>query len=80
MVLREVGFDAALFEKMRALRLRLAKEQGNLPAFAIFTDKTLEALTRLRPQTIEQGLTIPGIGTAKAERFLAPFLELIREH
>ncbi|MCB1243678.1 MAG: RecQ family ATP-dependent DNA helicase [Verrucomicrobiales bacterium] len=79
-VLREVGFDAALFEKMRALRLRLAKEQGNLPAFAIFTDKTLESLTRLRPQTIEQGLTIPGIGTAKAERFLAPFLELIREH
>lgn len=78
--LEEVGFDAALYEKLRTLRRQIAKEQGNLPAFAVFADKTLEALTRLRPQTKEQALGVPGIGAAKAERFLAPFLEVLREH
>ena len=46
----------------------------------IFSNQTLEFLTRLRPTTMEAGLRIRGIGEVKAERYLEPFLEVIREH
>jgi ATP-dependent DNA helicase RecQ len=44
----------------------------------IFSNKTLEALARYQPANTEEALHIPGIGTAKIQRYAEPFLETIR--
>lgn len=80
LALEELAFDESLFEKLRQTRNRLAEEAGGVPAYVIFSNQTLEFLTRLRPATMEAGLRIRGIGEVKAERYLEPFLEVIREH
>ncbi|MCB1229977.1 MAG: ATP-dependent DNA helicase RecQ [Verrucomicrobiae bacterium] len=80
LALEELAFDDSLYEKLRQTRNRLAEEAGGVPAYVIFGNQTLEFLTRLRPTTMEAGLRIRGIGEVKAERYLEPFLEVIREH
>lgn len=71
--------DEALLEKLKALRNQLAKDAGNVPAYVIFGNQVLENFARLRPVTEAQALKIHGVGKVKAERYLAPFLEAIRE-
>lgn len=77
--LQELAFDEELFEELKAVRNRLAKEEGK-PAYVIFGNQVLEFLTRLRPETEEQALRIRGIGEVKADRYLEPFLEAIRDY
>ncbi len=78
--LDEIGFDTALFEKLRQTRATIAEQEGGVPAYVIFSNKTLEFLARLKPETEEAALTIHGIGEKKAEKYLAPFLVTIRAH
>ncbi len=76
--LKEISFNEKLFEELKALRNRIAKEEGK-PAYVVFGNQVLEFFTRLRPKTEEQALQIRGVGEVKAERYLTPFLEVIRE-
>ncbi len=76
----ELGFDKALFEKLKAKRAELAAAEGGKPNYTIFADQTLEFFTRLKPTTAEAGLKIRGVGPVKAEKYLETFLEVIREH
>jgi len=71
-------FDPILYTRLKDLRMRLAKEHS-LPPYGVFSNKTLEAFARLRPKTVEAGMRIKGVGAVKAERFLKPFLEVLRE-
>src|SRR5690606_36869391 len=64
--------DAELFERLRALRKRLADEAG-VPAYIVFSDATLKALAELRPGSEGELLEVPGIGPAKLERYGAAF-------
>ncbi|HWB06018.1 MAG TPA: RecQ family ATP-dependent DNA helicase [Verrucomicrobiales bacterium] len=77
--LTEVGFDEALYKKLRELRSTLA-DRDSVPSYVVFSNQTLEFLTRLRPTTAAAALRIRGIGERKAERYLEPFLEVIRKH
>lgn len=77
--LEELEFDEGLFERLKEVRTRLAEEAGGVPPYVIFGNQVLEFLTRLRPRSREQALKIRGIGEVKAERYLEPFLEEIRE-
>ena len=77
--LDELAFDDELYEKLRDVRAQLAKEAGGVPAYVIFSNQVLEFFTRLRPTSEEQALRIRGVGKVKAERYLQPFLEAIRE-
>jgi ATP-dependent DNA helicase RecQ len=77
--LEDLGFDARIYERLRDVRNRLAKEQ-RVPAYVIFSNETLQYLARLRPTTMEAGLLVKGVGEAKAEKYLEPFLEVLREH
>jgi ATP-dependent DNA helicase RecQ len=70
------GKDAALFEKLRALRLELARAQG-LPPYVIFHDSTLVEMARSRPRTEGDLAAIPGVGRSKLERYGADFLAAI---
>jgi ATP-dependent DNA helicase RecQ len=75
----EAPFDRDLFEVLRRTRATLAQEQGGVPHFFIFPDETLKAFARLRPSSIESARRIRGVGEVKAARYMAPFLEAIRE-
>ena len=75
----ELGFDEALFDKMKHHRAVLAKSEG-VPAYRIFSNQTLEFLTRLKPTTRESAMKIRGIGAAKADQYLPDFLQIIKRH
>lgn len=69
--------DPVLYARLKDLRTSLAKEH-RLPLYGVFSNKTLEDLARIRPTSEEEAMGIKGVGAVKAERFLAPFLELFR--
>ncbi|PIW44103.1 MAG: DNA helicase RecQ [Zetaproteobacteria bacterium CG12_big_fil_rev_8_21_14_0_65_54_13] len=65
--------EQTLFEALRTLRARLAKEQ-NVPPYVIFSDKTLSAMAVAQPQTPGQLLDVSGVGEAKLARYGDAFL------
>jgi ATP-dependent DNA helicase RecQ len=69
--------DSAILERLRKLRLDLAKENGNVPAYVIFPDETLRAFARLKPASVEAGRKIRGVGEVKAKRYLPAFIQAI---
>jgi ATP-dependent DNA helicase RecQ len=78
--LAELAFDEKLFEKLKQTRAKIAAEAGGIPPHVIFSNQTLEFFTRLRPQTREEAMRIAGVGEVKADRYLAPFLAVIKSH
>jgi ATP-dependent DNA helicase RecQ len=75
--LKDQGHDGQLYSMLRDLRAKMAK-RDDVPPYVIFSNKTLEALTRYQPINTEEALHIPGIGAAKVQRYAEPFLEAIR--
>jgi ATP-dependent DNA helicase RecQ len=69
--------DQALFTQLKSVRLELAREQGNVPAYVIFGDETLRAFARLKPRTIEAGRKIRGVGELKAKKYLPAFIDAV---
>jgi ATP-dependent DNA helicase RecQ len=69
--------DSALLTALKALRTRLAQAQ-RVPAYVVFSDRTLAELAVHRPTTMDAMREIHGVGDAKLERYGAAFLELIR--
>jgi ATP-dependent DNA helicase RecQ len=76
--LKDLGFDGRLYDRLKDVRMRLAKA-AQVPAYVIFSNDTLEHLARLRPKTMDAGLLVKGVGDAKAEKYLEPFLKVIRQ-
>lgn len=76
----ELAFDEALFERLKDVRKQLAEAAGGVPAYVIFGNQVLEFFTRLRPVSEAQAMKINGVGKVKAERYLEPFLRVIREY
>jgi len=70
--------DQSMFDALRALRSRLAREQ-NVPPYVIFPDRTLNEMAIARPATQAQLLDISGIGEVKRERYGDDFLNEIRQ-
>jgi ATP-dependent DNA helicase RecQ len=71
--------DRPLFERLRALRLDIARSRG-VPPYVIFHDATLREMARIRPTSLRALLTVKGVGARKAEDLGQTFLEAIREH
>ncbi len=71
--------DEALFQALRAERLRLAREQG-VPPYVIFHDASLREMARIRPSSITEMGEIAGVGSAKCARYGRAFLSVIGEH
>jgi ATP-dependent DNA helicase RecQ len=71
--------DRALFEALRALRLRLAAE-AKLPPYIICTDVTLAELASVRPVDTEALHGITGLGNSKIARYGAALLATIAAH
>jgi len=69
--------DEPLFARLRELRARLAKEE-RLPAYCVFHDRTLAALARQRPATLDEMAEVPGVGPSKLAKYGAAFLDALR--
>ena len=67
-----------LFERFRTLRFELSSIQ-NVPAYVVFSDKTLVEFASVLPQTKEEVLDINGVGEVKYERYGEEFLALCQE-
>jgi ATP-dependent DNA helicase RecQ len=68
--------DEELFERLRELRREIAAEQ-EVPAYVVFSDKTLADMAARRPQNRAEFLDVFGVGEAKLERYGDLFLEAI---
>ena len=74
----ETKADASMFEQLRQVRLRLAKEQ-HVPPYIVFSDKTLADMCRKLPKTREEMLSVSGVGEKKYELYGEVFLEEIQK-
>ncbi|WP_299699934.1 DNA helicase RecQ [uncultured Pontibacter sp.] len=72
---REIIRDA-LFERLRALRKRLADQQ-NVPPYVVFTDSTLQEMAAEKPANRIAMLAISGVGAQKFERYGHDFINEI---
>jgi ATP-dependent DNA helicase RecQ len=71
--------DHGLFETLRAVRKRIARENG-VPPYIIFHDATLKRIAQSRPSNAEELIRVPGVGQSKLDQYGAEFLEAIRQH
>ncbi|MEZ4827276.1 MAG: DNA helicase RecQ [Bacteroidia bacterium] len=72
-------YDTILFDKLKALRKKLAKEKG-IPPYVIFQDPSLEDMSTKYPLSIDEFQNITGVGRGKAQKFAAPFIKLIKDY
>jgi ATP-dependent DNA helicase RecQ len=75
----EIECDEELFERLRALRRRIADER-DVPAYIIFSDATLREMARACPQNKNEFAQISGVGQQKLKEFAEPFLAEIGGH
>ena len=73
------NYDAELFQELRALRLRLARE-GSVPPYVVFNDRTLRDMARAKPRNLDAMLQVNGVGEAKLKKYGSEFLSAIQEH
>lgn len=75
---KSAAADPALFEKLRRLRLELAKFE-HIAAFMIFSDATLRDMCEKLPATMGAFLEVSGVGKTKAKKYGERFISLIRQ-
>ena len=68
--------DAPLLSALKAKRRALA-EAAKVPAYVIFTDRSLVEMAQKRPQSLDDFAGIAGVGAKKLERYGADFLKVI---
>ena len=74
----ESACDEELFDHLKDLRRKVAKEKG-LPPYVIFQDPSLEDMATKYPMSIEELVNINGVGKNKAQKFGEPFVAYITE-
>jgi ATP-dependent DNA helicase RecQ len=72
-------YDQILFDKLKALTRKVAKEK-KIPPYVIFQDPSLEDMATKYPVTMAEFQNISGVGMGKAQKFAAPFIQLIKEY
>ena len=72
------GVDRALFERLREWRKAEATREG-VPPYVVFGDRTLRALAKSKPTELGGLLEVPGIGTAKSQKYGESVLEVLKD-
>ena len=72
----ESQIDARIEQALRAWRLSEAKRR-KIPAFRIFSDKTLRAITQICPTTDAELLTVPGVGMSIVQKYGSQIYRLV---
>ncbi|MBN1982132.1 MAG: DNA helicase RecQ [Chitinivibrionales bacterium] len=68
-----------LFNHLRSLRLELARKR-KVPPYVIFSDKTLHDMCRLLPDSLDDMLSVTGVGEKKLELYGQQFLAAISHY
>jgi ATP-dependent DNA helicase RecQ len=68
--------DRDLFERLRALRLEIARSRG-VPPYVIFHDTTLREMARVKPDSVEALRHVYGVGARKADDLGEAFIAVI---
>jgi ATP-dependent DNA helicase RecQ len=76
---KEWKSDSVLFEKLKVLRKNIADERG-VPAYIIFSDKTLTEMSRLLPTSTTEMRVVTGVGEFKLDEYGRAFIRAIAEH
>ncbi|MBN2529016.1 MAG: DNA helicase RecQ [Deltaproteobacteria bacterium] len=71
--------NAPVFEKLRNLRTKLARERG-VPPYVVFSDKTLVEMANKQPQTDTELLAVSGVGEAKLKQYGTQFLRVLQKN
>ena len=71
--------DRALFDKLKDWRINTARA-AEVPAFVVFSDATLEAITVSAPTTRTALLAVSGVGPTKLDRYGEAVLAIIADH
>jgi ATP-dependent DNA helicase RecQ len=69
-------YPSSLFERLRGLRLSLARKKG-VPPYVVFSDKTLREMAAVCPTTNIDLLSITGVGAHKLKHYGKLFLDEI---
>lgn len=69
--------DESLFQRLRALRSQLAREE-RVPPYLVFSDKSLEHMCVVKPGSREEMLTVTGVGEFKYEKYGERFLAVLK--
>jgi len=75
----QMEVDEELFEKLRVLRMNIAKEE-KIPPYIVFSDKTLKEMSYKKPVTEAQMLEVSGIGQFKYNKYGEKFMEIIKNN
>ncbi|WP_317194810.1 DNA helicase RecQ [Hymenobacter telluris] len=78
-VQQAAGHDEALFEMLKALRKKMAKEK-DLPPYVLFQDPSLKEMATTFPTRMDELAHVGGVGQGKAQKFGPPFLALIKKY
>lgn len=73
------AYDDKLFEMLKTLRKKIAKER-DLPPYVIFQDPSLEEMATTYPTTKEDLAQVNGVGMGKVNKFGKEFLETIQKY
>ena len=73
------GEEADLFDALKELRGRLAKEAG-IPAYVVFSNATLTDMAKKRPKTMSEFRKVSGVGEIKAAWYGTAFLKRIQQY
>jgi ATP-dependent DNA helicase RecQ len=71
------GVSEELLRRLKALRAKLARER-KVPAYVVFTDRTLIDMAAKRPLTRWDFGEVNGVGESKLQQFAGDFLAVIR--
>ena len=70
--------DYPLFEKLRKLRMEIAKAE-HVPPYIVFSDKSLKDMSAKKPKNKKEFLEVNGVGENKCEKYGEKFLTVILE-
>lgn len=73
------SYDVKLFEMLKTLRKKIAKEK-NLPPFVIFQDPSLEEMATTYPTSDDELAQVNGVGMGKVKKFGKEFIALIQKY
>ena len=76
---RAAALDPELYAALKALNRTMARTR-NIPPYALFSEASLNEMATSYPISVDELKTIPGVGEAKAKRFGAELVALIKGH